>query len=378
MAKITLNSALKALAAGKTSDEEKAYLRVETFGLALIRVDADGKPDVGDTQDAIAHYKETRQVPDGGKTLDDLLPQNTKEACPVTGDALFRGCANGVDWSPVSRDLRLVAAYAVETGAVTAMTGSAENAVWALKQTDPPPPWPKLAAAWAKLLKREADGTLTPDEARLVALVKARLVWTKPREPNYVAPAPQPAGAPAAPPAPEPPLGQMIVGNGNITSANSVVTGKADDEPVLIYVMVAYKDAPIFHELKKQFVLPIRAGKVRLVARPADCHGVVKEWIASHKERASIILYLTTSDLLAGDDDVDTTIATYRQARHLPVYVAPCGLEYTALKPLTGLPRSGRPLSKASQQGDTDGWYVEVQQGVMEVVNYLLQQRGRQ
>jgi hypothetical protein len=148
----------------------------ETFGdTACFAIAGDGI-DVKETLDNQTFLRETRQQIDGALTFEDVLRELAPqyEADPITGLALRKGVTTDryrVDWSRVSKELRLVVAYAVETEQLPPGSTS-ETIVDAILHDPLRAPWNRLFEEYRSLCESKKPA----DQARVLA-IRGRLVY---------------------------------------------------------------------------------------------------------------------------------------------------------------------------------------------------------
>jgi hypothetical protein len=127
--KMKLTDAIKALNASHENKDALAALRKEVGPLSVLVKDEGGKLDAAEILDALRHCERTGEagVP-GGQTIEQWLTERApeQEACPVTRRPLYKNKVQVerpplsplvVDWSGISRERRLVAAYRAEVHA---------------------------------------------------------------------------------------------------------------------------------------------------------------------------------------------------------------------------------------------------------------------
>lgn len=159
-------------------DAQTRALITECFGETACFVINNGKVDVDATVANQEFIADTDGTIVGALTFAEVLQEMAKryEADPLTGKALLDGWTTDhprVNWGPVSEELRLVAAYAVESGQLPTDANS-ESVIDALLREPLRAPWPRLKAEWIAL----AASTKPADVVRAVN-IRARLVFDK-------------------------------------------------------------------------------------------------------------------------------------------------------------------------------------------------------
>lgn len=374
--KPTLSAALKALQANLTSrtaipEDHMAVLREMLAGRRVLTLSGTAL-DIDQIEADVAHLDLTGDDSAGDdlKTLDEALQsaRPALPACPITGQALrlVKGKAgapdrlltrDSIDWQPLTTEQREVAAYAVSIGAISPTSAAAESAVYGLQQKPLPPPWPRLTAAWVALRDKPKK---TPAEAAQVASVQARLTFQRQEAPAAAGssfPAEQVSARPEPAPVPQPGVRTCAscgrAENDHDVRHPFVPQGEAPVSApgaVRIVVVSSPKDRDFVDDLRANLAGPLRAGRVTLfdqnidIKPGADTSAVV----ADEVRRADIFLYVCTSDMLASrGSDVQTWVTTFTNARHIPVLVKPCMLEYSALTGKVPLPPGGKPSRDA-------------------------------
>jgi hypothetical protein len=137
---------------------------------------------------------------------------------------------------------------------------------------------------------------------------------------------------------------------------------------VRIVVVSSPKDHDFVTDLRTNLAGPLRAGRITLFDQNIDIKpgANTSAVVADEVRRADIFLYVCTSDMLATrGSDVQTWVTTFANARHIPVLVKACMLEYSALASKVPLPPGGKPSREA----------FDSVAGLMQVVTAILAAR---
>ncbi len=176
----TKNLSPSQLLAAFNKDNKDMTIRAAIAGLfcemACFTV-KNGEIDVKTTLENHAFIVDTEEEIAGALSFDDVIRElaTQYEADPLTGNALHNGVTTGrvrVDWKPVSHELRLVAAYAVESGQLP-VGATSETVVDALREPLRAP-WNRFQTEWKQLIA----STKAADQARAIG-IRARLVFDK-------------------------------------------------------------------------------------------------------------------------------------------------------------------------------------------------------
>jgi hypothetical protein len=213
----------------------------------------------------------------------------------------------------------------------------------------PPVPFSRFLGEWADLEKAVANNRATPAQRNLHQAAK---------DACYHEEAPAAAGSSfpvetvTAQPEPVP-----------VPTAQVAASGA-----VRIVVVSSPKDHDFVTDLRTNLAGPLRAGRITLFDQNIDIKpgANTSAVVADEVRRADIFLYVCTSDMLATrGSDVQTWVTTFANARHIPVLVKACMLEYSALASKVPLPPGGKPSREA----------FDSVAGLMQVVTAILAAR---
>lgn len=307
--------------------------------LAVIFVDGAGLLDFSLISAARAHCQDTHQSSaPGGITFDAWKAQvaGVKEACPMTGQPLFMGKVQvrgvDLDWSPVDRDRRLVAAYAAEVEGAN----DVEEAIEELSSTTLRARWTRRQAAWHKLRDKAQP---TPADRRLRAKIEERLIF-QPRE-DDIDHLIRRTGVNQSGPAPD--------------QARSYEPPEERSGPPLVYlsgdprwVAEFRKYAAVYTDIQDPPIFRTIADADR---SPGE-H--VESWRRNNAQAARIMVHFIEAGYSSGP-----VRALNPGAHHVPVIVSSCIWKIGAFQNASALPRSEEPISTMRSE-DRGGAWVEV------------------
>lgn len=182
--------ALKDYNGAQTADTQAALVAAGTDDRGIeipCIVVVSGVIDIEESSKAREWFRETGYCRPGAQTVRVYIGTQMAaiEADVVTGEPLYQGKnPKGDDWGPIPQEDRETVAYGCLTGEVG---GKSESVIFALKQSEPPPPWSRLRGEWKAL--RDKTNKTEADE-RLILAVKQRLKFHKPQRVPVVAPDP--------------------------------------------------------------------------------------------------------------------------------------------------------------------------------------------
>ena len=341
--KLSFKGALLKLRKAPNDATAQARVTDEIQDRALLTLDGEGQIDVAETEEGVAFANRPGRRLNGMEgrvSLSDWLSRQAPrdEACPISGRLLYKGVTTQgrpkVDWSVVTMPRRFAVAMARLNHEQAAQPGQEEIAAAAMKQEAPPVPYSRFLEEWAELAKAVEGGR--PSAAQ-------RNLHQASKDACYHEEAPAAAGSSfpvetvSAQPAPQPgaPQGEASV---------------AAPGAVRIVVVSSPKDRDFVEDLRTNLAGPLRAGRITLFDQNIDIRpgANVSAALADEVRRADIFLYICTSDMLASrGSDAQTWVTTFANARHIPVLVKACMLEYSALAGKVSLPPGGKPSREA-------------------------------
>ncbi len=359
--KLSFKGALLKLRKAPNDATAQARVTDEIQDRALLALDGEGNIDVAETDEGVAFASRPGRrlnSMEGRVSLSDWLSRQVPqdEACPISGRLLYKGVTTQgrpkVNWSAVPMSRRFAVAMARLNREPAAQIGQEELAASALEQEAPPVPYSRFLEEWAELAKAVEGGRPSAAQRNLHQAAKDACYH---EEAPAAAGSSFPAETVSAQPAPQPgaPQGEASV---------------AAPGAVRIVVVSSPKDHEFVTDLRTNLAGPLRAGRITLFDQNTDIQvgANVSSAIAAAVRSADIFLYICTSDMLASrGSDVQTWVTTFTNARHVPVIVRPCMLEYSALARMSALPPGGKPSREA----------FDSVAGIMQVVTAILAAR---
>ena len=369
-----LTDAIKALNASHENKDALTALRKEVGPLSVLVKDEGGKLDAAEILDALRHCERTGEagVP-GGQTIEQWLTERApeQEACPVTRRPLYKNKVQVerpplsplvVDWSGISRERRLVAAYRAEVQGFS----DPDLATAALRMADLPLDWRTAERDQRELFAVQKP---TPHQRELRERIDARLSFQK--EPAASRSFGEPSGLPSA-----------------LASAPSTIVGSADAPP--LFVILCNGAAKNHATDLKSHLSPYVRAKIMRVWTIGDIPaGAVRSaLIARQLGDAKVVVHLCEARYLNSSfvdcDGVPVTeFASFDHlvrlpplrileealnlaptARHVPVLLTTCDLSYSALSGKRPLPRNEKPVTL---WGDRDSAWSDVAQGLRQI-----------
>lgn len=344
-----LTDAIKALNASHENKDALAALRKEVGPLSVLVKDEGGKLDAAEILDALRHCERTGEagVP-GGQTIEQWLTERApeQEACPVTRRPLYKNKVQVerpplsplvVDWSGISREHRLVAAYRAEVQGFS----DPDLATAALRMADLPLDWRTAERDQRELFAVQKP---TPHQRELRERIEARLSFQK--EPAASRSFGEPSGLPSA-----------------LASAPSTIVDSADAPPLFV---ILCDGAAMNHatDLKSHLSPYVRAKIMRVWTLGDIPAGAVRSaLIARQLGDAKAVVHLCEARYL-NSSFVEEALNLAPTARHVPVLLTTCDLSYSALSGKRPLPRNEKPVTL---WGDRDSAWSDVAQGLRQI-----------
>ena len=148
--------------------------------------------------------------------------------------------------------------------------------------------------------------------------------------------------------------------------------------PIRIFCAYAHQDEALRLQLEKHLAILKRQELITIWQSCEITAGTAwKQEIATHLDEADIILLLVSSDFMASDFIYNVAMEValdrhyFAMARVIPIILRPVDWKHAPFNNLQVLPKKGKPITSWSGKNGRDKAFLEVVEGIRDVVTAL-------